>query len=147
MNRAFKKCLENKKLFPAPTAKSLITNELGTAQQDLSEARDRLQNQRYKYAIINSYYAAFHAARALLYSKGLRERSHRCLSVAIEALLVETGRLETRFVRSLNNLMSMREEADYSGSASSEAAFLCVQQAEEFMEQTRLILYEEDRLK
>ncbi|OGD20708.1 MAG: hypothetical protein A2W03_03035 [Candidatus Aminicenantes bacterium RBG_16_63_16] len=139
MNRAFKKCLENKKIAPSPHAKSLVKKELSVAEQDLAEARDRLQNERYKYATINSYYAAFHAARALLYSKGLRERSHYCLSVAIEALFVETGELEARFLRDLNNLMSLREKADYGGSFSREAALLCVHYAEEFLERSRSI--------
>jgi len=107
----------------------------------LAEAQDRLENQRYKYAIINAYYAAFHAARGLLYSKGLRERSHYCLAVAIETLFMETGRLEARFIRTLNNLMSLREEADYGGSSTKEAAFLCVQYAEEFVEKSRSLLY------
>jgi len=118
----------------------LVRKELNAAEQDLAEAQDRLGNQRYKYAIINSYYATFHSARALLYSQGLRERSHYCLSVAIEALFVETGQLEARFVRDLNNLMSMREEADYAGSSSSGAAFLCVQYAGEFLERSRSML-------
>lgn len=117
MNRAFSKCLEDRKIFPAPNAKSLVRKELNAAEQDLAEALDRLGNRRYKYAIINAYYATFHSAGALLYSKGFSERSHFCLSVAIEALFVETGRLEARFVRNLNDLMSMREEADYAGSS------------------------------
>lgn len=140
MNRAFKKCLENRKIFPAPPAKLLIRKELSAAEQDLAEAQDRLEKQRYKYAIIDAYYAAFHAARALLYSKGFRERSHYCLSVAIEALFVEAGQIEGRFVRTLNNLMSLREDADYSGSSSEETASLCVQNADELLEQTRLLL-------
>ena len=146
VNRAFNKCLENRKVFPAPHAKSLVRKELNAAEQDLEEAQDRLGNQRHKYAIINAYYAAFHSARALLYSQGLRERSHYCLSVAIEALFVDTGRLEARFVGNLNNLMSMREEADYAGSSSSGAAFLCVQYAEEFVEQSRRLLSGDFRL-
>jgi uncharacterized protein (UPF0332 family) len=140
VNRAFERCLENRKIFPAPHAKSLARKELSAAEQDLAEARDRLENQKYKYAIINAYYAAFHAARGLLYSKGLRERSHFCLSVAIEALFVETGQIEVRFVRLLNNLMSLREEADYSGLSSETTALLCVQNAAEFLEQTRSLL-------
>jgi len=143
VNRAFRKCLENRKIFPALHAESLVRKELNAAEQDLAEAKDRLQNERYKYATIDAYYAAFHAARALLYSKGLRERSHHCLSVAIKALFVETGQLEARFVRTLNNLMSLREEADYSGTSTREAAFLCVHYAAEFVEQSRSLLSKE----
>jgi uncharacterized protein (UPF0332 family) len=146
MNRAFKKCLENGKIVAFPRAKSLVKKELSAAAQDLAEAKDRLQNEKYKYATINAYYATFHAARGLLYSQGFRERSHYCLSVAIEALFVKTGRLEARFLRALNNLMSLREEADYGGSSSKEAAFLCVKYAGEFLEQIRSMLSGEVRL-
>jgi uncharacterized protein (UPF0332 family) len=145
MNRSFKKCLENRKIVSFPRAKSLVKKELGAAEQDLAEAKDRLQNERYKYATINAYYAAFHAARGLLYSEGLRERSHYCLSVAIEALFIETGRLEARYVRALSNLMSLREEADYGGSSTRETAILCVQTADEFVERARALLSGEVR--
>ena len=96
MNEAFKECLKNRKIIPFPRAKGLVQKELAAAKDDLAEAKDRLKNGRYKYATINSYYSIFHAARALLYSKGYRERSHHCLSVALEALFVQTAKMRGR---------------------------------------------------
>ena len=72
MNEAFKECLKKRKIILFPRAKGLIKKELTAAHDDLDEAKDRLKNSRYKYATINSYYSIFHAARALLYSKGYR---------------------------------------------------------------------------
>lgn len=46
VNRAFERCLENRKIFPAPHAKSLARKELSAAEQDLAEAKDRLGNER-----------------------------------------------------------------------------------------------------
>lgn len=97
MNLTFNEYLEKKKIFKFPQAKSLADKELRLALNDLEEAKDRFQNKRYKYATINAYYAIFHAARALLYSKGYRERSHYALSIAVETLFVETGVLEKTF--------------------------------------------------
>ena len=94
MNQAFKEALEKKKIFHFSKAKSLVDKELKVALDDLAEAKDRFKNERYKYATINAYYGTFHAARALLFSKGYRERSHYALYIAIEALFVETGMLE-----------------------------------------------------
>ncbi len=134
MNEAFKECLKNRKVIPFPRAKSLVKKEFEAAKDDLAEAKDRFKNGKHKYATINSYYSIFHAARALLYSKGYRERSHHCLSVALETLFVETGKMSNRFIGIFKNSMSLRENADYSGSFSKESALLSISNAQEFLE-------------
>jgi uncharacterized protein (UPF0332 family) len=103
------------------------------AEEDLAEARDRFVHGKYKYATINAYYAIFHGARALIYSKGYRERSHFCLSVALEALFVDEGILAGRYVRRLQDTMALREAADYSGLFSKEGASMSISNAEEFI--------------
>lgn len=133
MKQAFRECLKNRKIIPFSRAKSLVKKELATAEEDLAEAQDRFQNSRYKYATINAYYAIFHAARALLYSKGYRERSHQCFSIALEALFVEKGLMKKRFIRIFEDNMSLREQADYSSSFSRGSAFLSISNAEEFI--------------
>lgn len=140
MNRAFEESLEKKKIFLSPNAKKLVNKELKVALDDLNEAKDRFEHGRYKYATINAYYATFHAARALLYSKGYRERSHYALTVAIEALFVQTELLENRFSRILRDGMSLREDADYSGDFSEEAASLSISNAEEFIKRSKEVL-------
>ena len=140
MNEAFKECLKNRKIIPFPRAKHLVKKELTAAKDDLDEARDRLKNGKYKYATINSYYSVFHAARALLYSKGYRERSHHCLTVALEALFVETGKMSIRFIQIFKNSMSLRENADYLSSFSKESAILSISNAEEFLEMALTLL-------
>jgi len=132
-NQGFEECLAKKKIVPFPRAKKFALKELTAAGEDLAEARDRFAHRRYKYATINAYYAVFHAARALVYSKGYRERSHHCLGIALEALFVDQGLLAGRYVRMFQNTMASREEADYSGSYSQEGASLCIQDAEEFI--------------
>ncbi len=134
MKEVFKECLKNRKIIPFPRAKRLVKKELAAAKDDLAEAKDRLKNGKHKYATINSYYSIFHAARALLYSKGYRERSHHCLSIAIEILFVKTGKLSNRFIRIFKNSMSLRENADYSSSFSKETALLSISNAREFLE-------------
>ena len=136
MNQAFSECLAKKKIFAFSKAKALVGKELRIAADDLAEARDRFQNKKYKYATINAYYAIFHAARALLYSRGYRERSHHCLRVAIEALFVETGILEKRFANILKDAMSLREDADYGGDFSEEGASMNISNAELFIEKS-----------
>ncbi len=139
-NPAFKECLKKGKIKPFPRAKNLATKELAAAEDDLSEAQDRFRNGRFKYATINAYYAIFHAARALLYSKGYRERSHFCLSVALESLFVESGLLGKRITSMLRNNMILREEADYGGSFSRENAQVGIANAWEFLEEAKELL-------
>ncbi|OGD23963.1 MAG: hypothetical protein A2Y69_05400 [Candidatus Aminicenantes bacterium RBG_13_59_9] len=133
MNRAFNECLRNRKIIPFPRAKRLANKELRAAEEDLAEARDRFVHGKYKYGTINAYYAVFHAARALIYSKGYRERSHYCLAVALEALFVGESLLAGRYVRIFQDTMALREDADYGCSYSKEGASISISNAEEFI--------------
>lgn len=142
MSEAFKVCLKSRKIFPFPRAKRLVKKELAVAEDDLAEAEDRLKHGKYKYSTINSYYSTFHAARALLYSQGYRERSHHCLSIALEALFVETGTISSRYIQIFKNSMSLRENADYSSSFSYESALLSITNAHEFLSAARSLLRE-----
>jgi len=132
-NRAFKECLNKRKIIPFPRARRLANKELIAAEEDLAEARDRFVHGKYKYATINAYYAIFHAARALLYSKDYRERSHYCLAVALGVLFVDEGLLKGRYVRMFQDIMALREDADYSGSFSKDGASMSISNAEEFI--------------
>lgn len=140
MNQAFNECLKSRKIIPFPRAKRLAKKELTAATEDLAEARDRFGHEKYKYATINAYYAVFHAARALIYSKGYRERSHFCLAVALDALFVDKGLLKGRYVRILRDTMALREDADYGGSFSKEGAVMGISNAGEFIGAARRLI-------
>jgi uncharacterized protein (UPF0332 family) len=114
--------------------------ELAAAEEDLAEAKDRFNCDRYKYATINAYYSIFHAARALIYSKGYRERSHFCLAVALDAVFVDEGLLKGRYVRMLQDTMALREDADYSGSFSRDGASISISNAGEFIGAARRLI-------
>lgn len=79
MSPDFKNCLDKKKLYRSEAAKVLAGREFKSAGDDLAEAELSLSQKRYKWAIIQAYYAMFHAARALLYSRAV------IASVAISA--------------------------------------------------------------
>jgi len=140
MSQAFKEALEKKRIFHFSKAKVLVDKELKVALDDLAEAKDRFKHERYKYATINAYYAIFHAARALLFSKGYRERSHYALYIAIESLFVETGVLEKHYSHILKDSMSLREDADYGGEFSKDGASLSMNNAEEFIKEAKEVL-------
>jgi len=55
----------------------------------------------------------FHTAKALVLGKGYRERSHVCLSIALKALFVDVGTLETKHFDRFRDCMNLRKDADY----------------------------------
>ena len=95
-NIEFKEAIEKRRILPFSKAKRLVGKELKESKDDLKEAYDRFENKKYKYATITAYYSAFHAGRALVYSKGYREKSHYFLLVALQSLFAEKGLLEQK---------------------------------------------------
>ncbi len=136
----FNNCLKNKRIIPSADAKNLAGKEMAESLIDLEEAQDRFEHGRYKYCTTTAYYAMFHAARALLYSQGYRERSHWCVLAAMEELFGKTGKLEMRLVRALGQAMTLREDADYAAEYSQKGAEQTSKNAKEFIEKAQEIL-------
>ena len=140
MNREFEQCLENKKIVSFARGKNLVKKELSVAKSDLSDAKAGYENGRYKWSTIQAYYAMFHAVRALVYSRGYREKSHYCLAVALEALFVYEGKMDAQSVRDFLNAMNLREAADYEAEFSQVGAKAVIASAERFIEKATVIL-------
>jgi uncharacterized protein (UPF0332 family) len=140
VNQEFKQCLENEKIVSFPKGKELVGKELSVARSDLLDAKAGYENQRYKWSTIQAYYAMFHAARALIYFRGYREKSHYCLSVALRALFIEEGKLDARTGRDFLNAMNLREAADYEAEFSMEGAKAVITSAEKFIKKATAIL-------
>jgi uncharacterized protein (UPF0332 family) len=140
MNQEFKQCIENKKIIPFATGKKLVNKELSVAQCDLSEAKAGYENERYKWSTVQAYYAMFHAARALVYSKDYREKSHYYLAVALRALFVDEGKMDAQSVRDLLNAMNLRESADYDAEFSQSGAKAVIESADKFIQKVIEIL-------
>lgn len=136
----FKKAVENRRIVRFAKAKALTGKELLAAQDDLSEAEDRYKNQKFKYATIIAYYSMFHAARALIYSRGYREKSHYYLFIALKYLFTESGLLKEELVEDFYSAMTLREGADYHGEFSREGAESSIESASKFLQQAKTIL-------
>ena len=81
----------------------------------------------------------FHSARALLYIKGYREKSHFCLIESIRSLYVEKGLLNYELVDALLDAKSLREDADYYGDFSEINAKRLIDRAEDLLMKSREI--------
>ena len=82
----------------------------------------------------------FHSARALLYSRGFREKSHRALLTALGELFMKTGQLDRESYENLKNAMDLREEADYGMVFSEASAREVAGNAGDFMHRVKEIL-------
>ena len=129
----FEDCLKRGKIVRFPAARKLTLKELGVAKVDLAASGKSLKQKDYKWATVQAYYTMFHSARALLYYKGYREKSHFCLILAMKAFYVSEGALEMRLVESLQMAKAMREGADYENTFDAKSAKALVEQAEEFL--------------
>ena len=80
----------------------------------------------------------FHAARALLFSRNFREKSHRALLAALRELFRNS--IEPTFFDEFEHGMDMREEADYSMIYSEESAEELIESAQRFLLEAKRIL-------
>jgi len=134
----FKQLLEERKLTRIKLDKALILKELEGAESDLETARKSLEDGNSKWATIQGYYSVFHAARALLFSKGFREKSHYALLVAIQELF--SNELEQSLIQGFRDAMNLRQTADYGLTFSEEASLNVIATAEEFLLKTKALL-------
>ncbi|MGI0024032.1 MAG: HEPN domain-containing protein [Nitrososphaera sp.] len=115
-----------------------MVKEMEAAKSDLAEARDSLAGKKLKWATIQSYYSMFHSARALLYSKGYREKSHYALSIAIEELF--SNEIGLSMVNAFRDAMDLRQEADYGLKFSEAGATETIEAAEKLLARVKEIL-------
>jgi len=140
MDPEFENCLKRGKIRVFSRGKALVDKELSTARSDLEEAQESLTRAKYKWSTIQSYYSMFHSARALIYDKNYRERSHYCLIVALRTLCVETKQLNFSLVEAFQKAKTLREQADYYGEFSKTTAYNLLESAKEFLNKAHEIL-------
>ena len=140
MTIAFKDCLEKKRIFRFEPAKQLVNPEIKDAESDLRSAREELSGSGFKWATIKGYYSMFHSARALLYSRGYREKGHYCLYLALKEFFVQEKKLDPKLAEDFNNSMILREDADYRRKFSQEGSEAVIESAKRFLAAAKDIL-------
>jgi uncharacterized protein (UPF0332 family) len=139
-NKELKNCIERKKITKLSNAGALVPKELKLALDDLKYAKESFEKKNYKWTTIQPYYSMFHTARALLYKKGNREKSHFCLIEALRGFYVMNGVLSYEFVEALQLGKTLRENADYYGDFSKESSNEMMEMAVKFLKNAKLIL-------
>ena len=72
-----------------------------------------------------------------MFGKGYREKSHRCLKSAVEALIVDEGLFSPDVLEHFSFAMDLREGADYGCIYNAESARLVVGSARSVFEMVR----------
>jgi uncharacterized protein (UPF0332 family) len=104
LDECFKKGLMRK--IPASEEKAL--KSMAKANKWLIEAKKNLEHDLLDSCLVSSYSAMFHAARALLFKDGFREKSHYCVVRYLEEKYVEKGKLPKLVVDLLDRLRDLR---------------------------------------
>jgi uncharacterized protein (UPF0332 family) len=140
MNKDFEKCVKNRRILKQDYANNLIPDEIKAAENDLRRAKKTFDEEDYKWATIQAYYSILHAARALLFDKGYREKSHFCLKASIQALYADEGILDQKYVDDFDTTMLLRETADYKSDFSKDGAKSSLENAEAFLAKSKELL-------
>ncbi|MCL4078020.1 HEPN domain-containing protein [Coriobacteriia bacterium Es71-Z0120] len=118
----FEKCLKRGGLKPLrDVGADVVRRELHAARSDLEDAERLLELGMVKRATITAYYAMFHAARAAVLHAGYAEKSHYCLLVAFRDLYAATDEGRELAI-GIERARVLRENADYHGDFSEDAA-------------------------
>jgi uncharacterized protein (UPF0332 family) len=80
------------------------------------EARKSLAAGAFRSAMVSSYNGYFHAARAILYRDGLREKGHLCIELYLSSYVTK-GVLEPPWIAQFSRMRSARHMDLYSFTA------------------------------
>ncbi len=144
----FKECVSSRGLKKTVVDAAVCLAELDVADGDLKLARTSLASGSAGWAVVQCYYACFHAARALVMSEGFVEKSHRCLSIAFRDLFEREKLVEQGSANFLDEMRQMREEFNYGlKQISPQETLQIIGRVEGFVAQARNALGASSRLK
>ena len=138
LSQVIQRLLVERKLTKMRPDRKLVLKEIAAAKADKKDARESLDLKKPKWATIQGYYAMFHSARALLFQKGFREKSHYALFVAIRELYA--NEIERSLLQEFEHGMYLRQEADYGLKFSESGARDVIDTAEKLLKRAKAIL-------
>ncbi len=111
---------------------------LKLSMNNIEDAIANLSIHRYRVVAISSYSAMFHAARAILFRDGIKERSHECIPVYLKEKYPE---LET-LANILDSYRRFRHDAIYGLDfvMDEEEARTALDSAKEFLEKIKIFI-------
>ena len=119
----------------------LLDSQMKKARQKLDVASKLIESGDYDDAVSRAYYAAFHAAQAMLASQGVEADTHAGVRTLFHLHFIKSKRLDPKFGR-FKNLKDDREEGDYDivSTVDSEIARNGLREAKEFVDEAERFL-------
>lgn len=126
--------LENRRIISAV--------RLEKSEECLTDAKLLLEKESYKSAANRSYYAAFHAMRAVLAYDGFDSKKHSGIIAEFRRLYIKTGIFESDMSDIIRGLFDLRTDSDYNDFFIASKADVAeqVENAEHFVEQIKAYL-------
>lgn len=106
-------CFADGKLQAVPPSDEKAMESLKTARAYLQEAQQVTQIGSYRLATNGVYMAWFHAARAILFRDGIREKNHFCIEQYLRTY-VPSGKLDSKWIILLARIRTRRNQNQYS---------------------------------
>ena len=107
----FDNCFKKKLLVKIKPSRELAGKSIRQANHFLNKAETYLAD--VETVSIYLYFAFFHAARALLFKDGIRERSHYCTLVYLEHTYIKRKKISEEYLNILRALKESRQEIQY----------------------------------
>jgi len=100
-------------MLQAEQLKALSNTRLEHAVQCLASAKALLETDDYKGAANRSYYAVFHAMRAVLALDGIDMKHHSGIISEFRRLYIKSGKFDVEYSRIIQNQTEVRSSSDY----------------------------------
>ena len=95
------------------SVKDLSAYRFKKAQEDLETAKENLENGKYRASVNRSYYAVFHALRAVTALNRFDSKKHSGIIAFINREYVKTGIFSRDTSKMIQSCYQLREKADY----------------------------------
>ena len=142
MRYIYKDCVKNGYLRKIPTSKQNMEQSLEKSKKWLEEAESTFKNSNNNSSVIASYMVMFHAARAVLFHDGWREKNHLCISLYLREQYVKSGKLEEKWIDLLDYQRKLRHDDQYNLKfyISSEDSEQAINTARSFLDRIQILL-------
>ena len=124
------------------SSRNFVEASLERAEKALKSAKLLRENGELEDAVSRAYYAMFHAARALLFSKGVTAKTHRGTISLFSEKIVKENILPVKFADILRRALDLRQKSDYEiyAKLDLELVMEVIENAEEFIEKVKELI-------
>jgi len=95
------------------SSRTFVKASLSRAERALRSAKLLLEHGELEGAASRAYYAMFHATRAILFSKGLKAKTHKGTVSLFGEHIVKKGILGEEYADALRKAFDLRQKSDY----------------------------------